>query len=80
MELDWCKAPDKGLPKPDMVLLLTLSQEAMKARGGFGDERYEKDDIQKGAVDIFKSLKDSTWKVFLSTVTCSYNCSFFKLS
>jgi len=62
MDLEWCKQPDAGLPKPDLILLLNLSSEAMRARGGFGEERYEKDEIQKKVVDIFMALRDSTWK------------------
>lgn len=40
MDLEWCKAPEAGLLKPDMVLLLTMTAEAISKRGGFGDERY----------------------------------------
>lgn len=39
LSLDWCKAPETGLLKPDLVLYLTLSPEVMAIRGGFGDER-----------------------------------------
>lgn len=40
LSLDWCKAPETNLLKPDLVCYLTLSPEAMAKRGGFGDERY----------------------------------------
>lgn len=39
LDLDWCKAPETGLPKPDLVLLLTMSAAAISKRGGFGNER-----------------------------------------
>lgn len=39
LDLDWCKAPEAGLLKPDIVLFLTLSEEAAKARSGYGEER-----------------------------------------
>lgn len=39
MDLEWCKAPEAGLLKPDMVLLLTMTADAISKRGGFGDER-----------------------------------------
>lgn len=39
LSLDWCKGPERNLFKPDLVLYLTLSTEAMAKRGGFGDER-----------------------------------------
>uniref|UniRef100_A0A1B6M0Z6 Thymidylate kinase n=1 Tax=Graphocephala atropunctata TaxID=36148 RepID=A0A1B6M0Z6_9HEMI len=62
MDLEWCKWSDAGLPKPDLVMLLTLSTQAMNARGGFGEERYEKDEIQEKVLEVFKKFKDSTWK------------------
>lgn len=40
LDFDWCKAPEKGLLKPDLVLFLQLSTAAIEKRGGFGDERY----------------------------------------
>lgn len=39
LNLDWCKAPEKNLLKPDLVLYLTLTTDAIVKRGGFGDER-----------------------------------------
>lgn len=46
LDLDWCKAPDAGLPAPDLVLYMQLSKEAAAARAGFGEERYEKTEFQ----------------------------------
>lgn len=63
MDFEWCKLPDAGLPKPDLVLMLNLSPEAMMARGGFGEERYEKEEIQAKVAKVFKNMQDSTWKV-----------------
>lgn len=34
LSIDWCKAPDVGLPAPDMVIFLDLSQEESEKRGG----------------------------------------------
>ncbi|XP_054258641.1 uncharacterized protein LOC128983392 [Macrosteles quadrilineatus] len=62
LDLEWCKQPDSGLPKPDLVLLLNLTPEAQRARGGFGAERYEKDEIQRKVIEIYKTLQDSSWK------------------
>lgn len=39
LDFEWCKAPEKGLLKPDQVLFLQLSTSAIERRGGFGDER-----------------------------------------
>ena len=34
-DLDWCKACDVGLPAPDAVIFLDLSQEQAEQRGGY---------------------------------------------
>lgn len=39
LDVEWCKAPEAGLLKPDLVLLLTMTASAISKRGGFGDER-----------------------------------------
>lgn len=44
---DWCRAPDAGLPAPDAVVFLSLSAEAAAARGGYGEERYERAAFQQ---------------------------------
>ncbi len=41
------QAPDRGLPAPDAVLLLTLAPEVAAQRGEYGEERYERLDFQK---------------------------------
>jgi len=33
LESEWCQAPDRGLPAPDCVLYLDLSQEEAEKRG-----------------------------------------------
>lgn len=64
LDMDWCKGPESGLLKPDLVLLLTLTTEAMAKRGGFGAERYEVPELQKKVMQKFLALKDdSYWKV-----------------
>ena len=34
LDLEWCKRPDVGLPAPDAVIFLDLSQEEAEKRGG----------------------------------------------
>ena len=34
LSLEWCQAPDKGLPAPDCVIFLQLSPEQAEERGG----------------------------------------------
>lgn len=62
-ELDWYKSPEKGLPKPDLVLFLDLEQDVINQRSNFGMERYEKPEFQKLVHKIFLSFEDSNWKV-----------------
>eukprot|EP00462_Mataza_sp_D1_P001544 CAMPEP_0175095532 /NCGR_PEP_ID=MMETSP0086_2-20121207/4209_1 /TAXON_ID=136419 /ORGANISM="Unknown Unknown, Strain D1" /LENGTH=217 /DNA_ID=CAMNT_0016368793 /DNA_START=141 /DNA_END=794 /DNA_ORIENTATION=- len=59
----WCMNPEIGLPKPDVVLYLTLSVEEAEKRGGFGQERYEKAEMQKKVSEIFLTLKNESWQV-----------------
>ncbi|XP_005241628.1 thymidylate kinase [Falco biarmicus] len=63
--LDWCKQPDVGLPKPDLILFLHLSPEAAAERGNFGNERYENSPFQEKVLQSFYHLmRDKTlnWK------------------
>ena len=34
LTVEWCKSPDKGLPAPDAIIFLTLSQDEAEKRGG----------------------------------------------
>lgn len=52
-----------GLPKPDLVLYLDLSSEAMAKRSGFGEERYEKEDFQNEVKKVYGLLREENWKV-----------------
>lgn len=63
MSIDWCKKPEIGLPKPDLVIFLDLTVEEAEARGGFGEERYEKVEFQKRVRANFGSLMDDSWVV-----------------
>ncbi|KAI9259875.1 deoxythymidylate kinase-like protein [Sporodiniella umbellata] len=62
LDLAWCQYPDKGLISPDLVLFLDLSIQEAEKRGGFGQERYEKRDLQIKVRHQFDLLKDTQWK------------------
>ncbi|KAI8980274.1 thymidylate kinase-like protein [Pilobolus umbonatus] len=62
LDLEWCRHPDIGLLTPDLVLFLDLSIDEAEKRGGFGDERYEKRELQMKVRDKFMKLKDERWK------------------
>ncbi|XP_064239517.1 thymidylate kinase isoform X3 [Aotus nancymaae] len=64
--LDWCKQPDVGLPKPDLVLFLQLQLADAARRSAFGHERYENGAFQERALQCFHQLmRDTTvnWKM-----------------
>lgn len=64
MDLNWCKNSENGLPKPDLVFLLTLTHEEASKRSGFGEERYENENMQNSVSKIFLQLtKDDSWKI-----------------
>lgn len=62
----WCKSPDVGLPAPDLVLFLSVSAEVASQRGGFGEERYEKSEMQEKVRRLFTQLGEDvgvdTWR------------------
>lgn len=53
---NWLYSPDKGLPKPDLTLFLTLDVETLSNRKGWGDERYEKFEFQKIVKSCFLKI------------------------
>lgn len=53
---EWCRAPDRSLPAPDLVLFLDITPEAQAARGGYGQERYEKAELQRRVREVFRRI------------------------
>ena len=56
LSLSWARTPDVGLPKPDVVVFLNLEAEEAEKRGGFGDEKYEKREMQLRVRELFLEL------------------------
>lgn len=56
--LEWAWGPEVGLPRPDLVVYLTVGEEVQQARGGFGEERYEKVEMQREVRRLFGELFD----------------------
>ena len=56
LSFEWCKSPDIGLPAPDLVLFLDITPGKAKERGGYGEERYEKEEMQKRVRKIFHRI------------------------
>jgi dTMP kinase len=60
LPFEWCRAPDIGLPAPDLVLFLDIAPDQARLRGGYGEERYEKEEMQARVREAFKRLGDET--------------------
>lgn len=54
--LEWCRAPDISLPAPDLTIFLDFSPAEAQSRSGYGEERYEKIDVQNRVREIFHRL------------------------
>lgn len=57
--------PDRGLPKPDLVLYLRASEKLAQSRSNYGTERYEKREFQNKVAEMFEEIravdKTLTW-------------------
>ena len=58
LSLEWAWAPELGLPQPDVVFFLDISPADAAARGGYGEERYEKEEMQTRVRSLFQKLFD----------------------
>lgn len=59
LDLDWCRRPEAGLPAPDAIFYLDLSVEEAQRRGGYGDERYEKEEMQRRVRENYLALREA---------------------
>lgn len=59
LDLEWARAPEVGLPAPDIVYFLDLSPEEAKRRGGYGSERYEKQEMQETVRSLFLAMRET---------------------
>ena len=57
MDLNWCRHPEVGLPRPDLCLFLDISTEEAAKRGGFGTERYERQELQDRVRELYKEMR-----------------------
>ena len=60
LTLEWARKPDEGLPRPDACLFLSISPEEAAKRGGYGDERYEKKEMQDRVRQLFSQLRTTS--------------------
>ena len=61
LSIEWCKQPDVGLPQPDLVCFLDVSEEVAQQRADFGGERYELTEFQRRVRENYDKLRDHTW-------------------
>lgn len=65
--VDWCLAPERGLPKPDLVMFLSLPVELAVERGSSKEkERYERKEFLERVRQIYERdllRKDDGWVV-----------------
>lgn len=56
LALGWARECDVGLPRPDVVVFLDLELEEAERRGGYGEEKYEKREMQTEVRRLFRVL------------------------
>ena len=61
-DLQWCMTVERGLPAPDAVIFLSLAAEEAAGRGGWGEERYEKAEVQAAVRKQFDVLRQQEQK------------------
>lgn len=57
LSLKWATQSDEGLPRPDVCIFLDISAEDAGKRGGFGEEKYEKQEMQDRVRQMFAELR-----------------------
>ena len=61
LTLEWCKQPDIGLPKPDLVCYMDVTEGVVKDREDPGEERYELSQFQRKVKENYMNLYDPSW-------------------
>jgi len=56
LDYEWCKSPDKGIIRPDMIFFLRIATKTLVNREGFGDEIYEKEEFQGKVGKYFEKM------------------------
>lgn len=56
LSLEWAWQPEAGLPRPDLLIFLSISPEEAAKRGGYGEERYETNEMQRRVRELFDQL------------------------
>ncbi|KAH3742819.1 thymidylate kinase [Pelomyxa schiedti] len=67
LDVEWCKNPDRGLPRPDVVFYLKMPAEFATKRSAYGEERYDKEEFQSKVAAVFNALQEPYWCVIDAT-------------
>jgi len=62
IDLQWCMAAERGLPAPDVTIFLSVKAEDAEGRGGWGEERYERAEVQARVKEQFGRLRQQEEK------------------
>ncbi|KAJ2726584.1 Thymidylate kinase [Coemansia sp. Benny D115] len=63
LNFKWCKQPDVGLIAPDRVFFMDIHPDDAAKRAGYGEERYEKREMQIEVRVKFFEMMDRTWSI-----------------
>lgn len=63
MNISWCAACERGLPKPDITFFLKTHHVDLSQRNSFGHERYEQLEYQDTVAKLYNKLQDETWHI-----------------
>ena len=71
LDFDWCVSPDKGLPKPDVVLYFKVkNMSELASREEFGQEIYEHEEFQKKVAEVYENkLMQNDWLIVNASQT-----------
>jgi dTMP kinase len=67
LEFAWCVSMERGLPKPDITLLMDMHPSRAQSRDGWGVERFETQDIQHRVRSRFERMRTPEWHVVDAT-------------
>lgn len=57
LDVDWCCAVERGLPKPDLVILLCVDVDVVEKRSEFGSDRHDKKDFLIKVQTAYQKIK-----------------------
>lgn len=57
LDYKYCRGPEVGLPRPDVIVFMDLDEGEAAKRGGFGEERYEVPEVQRRVREMFGVMR-----------------------